>query len=743
LAEYDLIEVPGIEALSLARQYFVNLPFIFVSHLEAAEVELEALQRGATDFVLKQRLGRLPFAIDHALKMHRHFRKCHIYNRSNKFAAGKSFADRTIVDIAYTDLQGNIAGSNHKLFDLPAHASAELLSHNFQDIIPTNGIEKVGKIAIQKRYNRSNDSLRLVNPPSSKLNNSDREFHKGIFLEGISKLKQAEVDLQKYEADLQKTEQLLAGILKTAIDGIMYFQSVRDDRGEIVDFEWVLVNPAAAAITGKTPEQLIGKRLLVEMPGNLESGLFEQYVQVVETGEVFENEFYYNHENIAAWFCDFSAKLGDGFVVTFRDITARKATEEELLKIKNDLERRIHRRTAELNIANRLLHNEVRERERIEEILVQSESHLRLALTAADMGTWEWDIITDQMSYSTQAEKILGLEPNSFAGSCVASLEIIHPEDRQLAYEKKRESVQHGIPYKMEERIIKSDGEIHWVEVQGDVVYGMTGEPIRMIGVIADITDRKQAEMEVLRTLEKERELNELKSRFVSMVSHEFRNPLAVILSAAETLEKYEAKLSPERKQKRFEHIKASCEDMNSLLEDVLVLARAESGKFIFEPACLNLKNFCYEMIEKTKMAQMSAQRQDLANMIKLVYATAYEEVRLDKKLLHHILLNLLSNAVKYSPQGGIIEFAVESSLDQLIFKIKDQGIGIPDSDLPRLFESFHRATNVKNIAGTGLGLSIVKRALDLHGGKIAVMSKESEGTTFTVSIPITKCQAR
>jgi PAS domain S-box-containing protein len=735
LAEYDLTEIKGIDLLSLTREHFVNLPFIFVSHLEDEEIEIAALQNGATDFVLKRRLSTLPIAIDRVLASRENAFRFQRHSALEEFAECQSLFNRTMVGIAYIDANGSILQANPRLCEMLGYSSTELLGNNFDDIAHTQDDGKsICVTATLKRLVRSDGTYVWANYSSYKLNSSNGESCEVIFLEDISGCKQVEVNLQR-------SQNFLTSIINSSLDGIMCFQAIRNQKGNIIDFEWMLVNPAAAKIVNRTPEQLIGKRLLEVMPGNKAEGLFDIYVQVVETGKPSENEFYYKYENIAGWFQNIAIKVdNDIFAVTFRDITSQKKTEMELQVIKGDLERRIHRRTAELNIANRLLHDEIIERARIEDALAQNESRLRLALAAAEMGTWEWDIIEDQMFYSAQAEAILGLEPGSFVGSCVASLELIHPEDRQIAYQKKHQSVANITPYKMEERIIRPDGTIRWVAIQGDLVLGVDGKPSRMHGVIADITDRKRAEAEVLQTLERERELNELKSRFVSMVSHEFRNPLAVILSAAETLEKYEAKLTPERKQRRLEHIKNSCEEMNSLLEDVLVLARAESGKLAFNPACLNLKKFCSELVDKIMMAHVQGSEQGNTSTIEFIYLAEYEDVHLDKRLLQHILANLLSNAIKYSPQGEKVEFTVESNLNQIIFTVRDYGIGIPKADLPRLFESFYRASNVKNITGTGLGLSIVKRSVELHNGEVSVTSKKGEGTVFTVTVPTFSC---
>jgi PAS domain S-box-containing protein len=251
--------------------------------------------------------------------------------------------------------------------------------------------------------------------------------------------------------------------------------------------------------------------------------------------------------------------------------------------------------------------------------------------------------------------------------------------------------------------------------------------------IVRDITERKRAEEDIRKALEKEKELSELKSRFVSMVSHEFRTPLTTILSSTELLEYYGHKSTEKEKLDLFKQIRTAIQRTTQLLEDILSINTAEAGNLEFKPASLELEKFCCDLI---KELQFNA---GTKHVISLVSQGQCTNACMDEKLLRHIFTNLLSNAVKYSPQGGTIHFEVTCQQEEAIFQVKDEGIGIPLEEQQRLFEPFHRAKNVGTIPGTGLGLSIVKRLVDLQQGNIVVTSKVGVGTTFTVSLPLNR----
>jgi signal transduction histidine kinase len=245
-----------------------------------------------------------------------------------------------------------------------------------------------------------------------------------------------------------------------------------------------------------------------------------------------------------------------------------------------------------------------------------------------------------------------------------------------------------------------------------------------------DITERKRAEAELLKALEKERELNELKSQIVTVVSHEYRTPLTTILSSAELLEHYSYKWSDEKKLQHLRRIQTTVQHLTQLVSDVLILDKAEAGKLEFRPAPLDLVAFCNELVEQMQLTLGDKPR------LRFVSHGECPQIYLDEKLLRQMLTNLLSNAIKYSYPGGIVRFDLVCERGEAVFRIQDEGIGIPTEDRQQLFESFHRASNVGTVPGTGVGLAIVKRCVDLHNGQIALESEVGVGTTFTVTLP-------
>lgn len=270
-----------------------------------------------------------------------------------------------------------------------------------------------------------------------------------------------------------------------------------------------------------------------------------------------------------------------------------------------------------------------------------------------------------------------------------------------------------------------------WIDFSLKPLKDETGKVLMLIIEGRDISERKRAEAEIVKSWEKERELNDMKSQFVSMVSHEFRNPMTVIRTAVEILESYNQELTEKQKSKYFGQIQTAICHMLQLLDEVLLLGKSDAGKLEYEPATLDLENYCSEL---TQTLQLSAGSQH-----EIIFSFQGEQTMavMDENLLRHILTNLLSNAIKYSPKGGTIRFDLICQDNTATFRIQDLGIGIPFKDQQHLFETFHRATNVGRIQGTGLGLSIVKKCVDLHKGGIQVESEVGVGTTFTVTLPL------
>lgn len=229
----------------------------------------------------------------------------------------------------------------------------------------------------------------------------------------------------------------------------------------------------------------------------------------------------------------------------------------------------------------------------------------------------------------------------------------------------------------------------------------------------------------------KAREINQFKSEFVSMLSHDFRNPMNAILLSTGLLQKSENHLTREKKLAHYQIIRSAIKNMDRLLDEVILIGKAESGKLQYRPILLNLELFCRQIVEEIKQSTEG-------NKVTLIFISQGKssEGWWDTILLGHILTNLLANAIKYSPAGGTVRFELIALEENVLIKIKDQGIGIPKEDVDRLFEPFYRASNVGSIPGTGLGLAIVKKCTEAQLGQISVESEVGWGTTFIVSLP-------
>jgi PAS domain S-box-containing protein len=307
-------------------------------------------------------------------------------------------------------------------------------------------------------------------------------------------------------------------------------------------------------------------------------------------------------------------------------------------------------------------------------------------------------------------------------------IEFIHPEDRERVLSNHMRRIR-GEPVEnyYQFRVVHGDGGERWLEISA-VVFEWQGEPATL-NFLTDVTQRRQAEDELRRALARERELSELKSRFVAMASHEFRTPLAAILSSIELLDDYGPRLPDEERREIVGLVKTAVARMTGMIEQVLLTSKLESGRFAFEPVPRALPALLVQVASELDQAHPQAAS-------RIAMQCAVEEPRLiDGQLLRHILVNLLGNALKYSSSDSGVTCTAAADGESLRFSVADRGIGIPQGDLPRLFESFHRGANVGNIQGTGIGLHIVKECVELHRGSIEVDSEPGRGTTFHIRL--------
>jgi len=245
-----------------------------------------------------------------------------------------------------------------------------------------------------------------------------------------------------------------------------------------------------------------------------------------------------------------------------------------------------------------------------------------------------------------------------------------------------------------------------------------------------NISDQKKIETEIRTTLQKEKELNELKSRFISTASHEFRTPLSTILNATNLIERQNELGQEEKRLKYIGTIKSGVKSLVAILNDFLSLSKLEEGKTKPEPVLFDLVDFANSLVREVEAIKKKGQT------IELTYNQSRIDAVLDPKLMRHIMQNMLSNAVKYSNENQQILCKVDGDGTGVSFSVTDEGIGVPLEDQEFLFQRFFRAKNAMNIQGTGLGLNIVKQYSELMGGSISFRSRQNEGTTFKVELP-------
>lgn len=372
------------------------------------------------------------------------------------------------------------------------------------------------------------------------------------------------------------------------------------------------------------------------------------------------------------------------------------------------------------------------ERKRAEQALRESEEKFRALFEASSQGV----MLHDESQYlevNPAAVRILGYHsPQQLIGR--------HPRDTSPPFQPNGERTDVLTEQYIRECLNHGHARFDWVATRadgGEVLLDVILTRIEWRGrqiiqaVIDDISDRKRAEDELLRSLAREKELGQMKTNFVSMVSHEFRTPLGIIQSSAEILADYLDKLDPADRREQLRSIVKNTRRMADLMEEVLVLGRLDAGKMDFRPATMDLLVFCERTVDEVMAASENR------CPIELDGAAAPGTFVGDERLLRHIFINLLSNAVKYSETGSAVAFRLGVADDRVVFTVRDHGLGIPEADLPRLFSAFQRGRNVAHVSGTGLGLTVVKRCVELHGGEIKIESQLGRGTTATVRLPL------
>jgi len=389
---------------------------------------------------------------------------------------------------------------------------------------------------------------------------------------------------------------------------------------------------------------------------------------------------------------------------------------------------------------------DITERRRADELLREIEQRLTLACTSGEVGVWDLDLIADQAWRSLQHDRIFGYESLlPHWGKEIFSRHVL-PEDRELVKQRFEEAFQNG-HLEFECRIIRADQAVRWISAKGEVLRNEQGQPIRMMGAVIDVTERKRAEAEKrkfvdrlaasnqeleLRNREVER-VTKLKSKFLASMSHELRTPLNAIVGFSELL----AEGTPGQlndKQKRFvNHIKQGSAHLLQLINDILDLSKIEAGQLELRCEGFQIKDALPEVLSTIRplaMAKNIPIEQKMEND---------QHVYADRVRFKQILYNLLSNAVKFTPKEGRIDIDCHGDGNSVCISVTDSGIGIRAEDQAVIFEEFRQVEGPAGTTheGTGLGLAITKRLVEQQGGRISLESEFGKGSRFTFTLPV------
>jgi PAS domain S-box-containing protein len=546
-------------------------------------------------------------------------------------------------------------------------------------------------------------------------------------------------NVEKNKESIVDVASRLQAVIETAVDGIITI----DERG-IIEF----ANPSTCTIFQYDVTEMVGNNISMLMPSPYHEnhdGYMHNYMstgvkKIIGIGREVRGKRK-DGTIFPFWLSVSEVKLESKrrlFTGIVHDLTEQKKAEEDLLKLNQDLENIVAERTDKLSdVVNKLLstnqqlQHEIQERKAAEQALLISREELKntqevLSEIVNNYPDGSISVVDKNFNYL-----FTGGEIHNSLGNDVEDL--IGKRIFPLVNDKVWAAMKDDFQAVFEGRIIQ-DYEIP--EILQGYAFAVDAFPLkndegninRIAVFTRNISDLKKVEEELRAALNKERELGELKSRFVSMASHEFRTPLSTILSSASLSAQYTLTEQQEKREKHYQKIKSSVTSLTGILNDFLSLSRLEEGRVEVHYEDVDFNIFCIEMAEEINPLLKQGQH------IFIKHSHESMVLKMDKKLMKMILLNLLTNASKYSAEGSEIHCIVKKDNNALEIDIIDQGIGIPEEDKPHMFDRFFRASNAMNIKGTGLGLNIVKRYVELMGGSIKFKSELGKGSTFTVS---------
>ncbi len=373
---------------------------------------------------------------------------------------------------------------------------------------------------------------------------------------------------------------------------------------------------------------------------------------------------------------------------------------------------------------------DVTERRKSQEAVLEAQRQLSMALTAARMGTFSWNVKTGGLDWSDNLEEIHGMAPGTFQGTYESFLHAVHPEDREMVDAGVQQAVADGSTYDVEFRVPSADGGTRWVAGYGQVFVDAEGKPARMIGIGRDVTEGRRAAEELAKAYEEAQEALKIRDAFLSIAGHELRTPLGALGLTLHNLARLLGQAPDEATTRALQTLQRQVDRLTRLTEDLLEVGQIRAGKLVLEPAPMDLVALVEEVVDRFRDAAQAA-----GSTLELT-STNSVNGNWDSSRLDQVVTNLLSNALKFG-KGKPIEVRVGREGGLAVVSVRDEGIGISSEDQTRIFERFERGSAGMNYRGLGLGLWIAGQIVDGHEGRILVDSAPGQGATFRVELPL------
>jgi PAS domain S-box-containing protein len=410
-----------------------------------------------------------------------------------------------------------------------------------------------------------------------------------------------------------------------------------------------------------------------------------------------------------------------------------KPLEPDILRSKAEVFFELYRQREDLRDAAEQNARLLAESRRSEEAVRRSEASLRLALEASSTGLWTWELSTDRVTWSPECYRILAVQEGEFEGTASAFLQRVHPEDRPRVETTFREAFANHRLYECDYRVVRPGGEVVWVTNRGRADYDTKGDPVRMLGTLTEVTDRKHAELELARLNQALQDADQRKDEFLATLAHELRNPLAPMRNSLSILRMKQS--DPSIVARAGEVMERQMAHMVRLIDDLMDAARISQGKIGLRRERIEVRTVLDHALEASRALVDVAQHH-----LRIEVPEEPLWIEADFVRMSQVVANLLNNAAKYTPAGGTITLSAAAEADTAVIRVSDNGIGLSAEMIQSIFELFAQAddTRDRSQGGLGIGLALVRNLVELHGGTVQAESPGvGSGSTFSVRLPL------